>query len=120
MMNDFLDPRNAEGMPKLADASFALDFLLSAKNGVRNLAFAIAETVTPEARTLLQRQLTEALALHQEIAELMIRKGWLCAYELDEQYELDMRSADTVVKIAQLQLFPEDTSRQGLFATPNK
>ncbi|HYF77126.1 MAG TPA: spore coat protein [Symbiobacteriaceae bacterium] len=120
MNNDFLDPRNAEGMPKLADASFALDFLMNAKMGVRNTAFALAETASPRVRTLLRRQLSEALALHQEISELMLQKGWLRTYDLAEQFDLDMVSADTVLKIAGMQLFPEDTARQGLFATPNK
>lgn len=120
MNNDFLDPINAEGMPKLADASFALDFLLAAKNGVRNCASAIAETASPEVRAVLRRQLAEALALHAEIAHLMMEKGWFHPYQLDEQFGLDMLSSDTVVKIANLDLFPEDTSRLGLFATPDK
>jgi similar to spore coat protein len=118
--NDFLDPINSEGMPNLADSAFALDFLIRAKDGVRNCAFAIAETASPSARTLLVRQLTEALALHEQIAQLMTEKGWLHAYHLKEQFQLDMTSADTTVKIANLELFPDDTSRLGLFATPNK
>jgi len=50
----------------------------------------------------------------------MLQKGWLRTYDLAEQFDLDMVSADTVLKIAGMQLFPEDTARQGLFATPNK
>ncbi|MGE5673860.1 MAG: spore coat protein [Mycobacterium leprae] len=120
MNHDFLDPINAEGMPQLADAFFALDFLLAAKNGVRNCAFALAETASPTLREILRRQLFEALALHEEIAQLMIAKGWFYPYQLNEQFRLDMVSADTTVKIANLQLYPEETSRLGLFATPNK
>lgn len=120
MNNDFLDPINAEGMPRLADASFALDFLLAAKNGVRNCAFALAETASPEVRAILRRQLTEALELHGEIAHLMMAKGWFFPYELHQQFQLDQISADTTMKIAGMELFPGDTSRQGLFATPNK
>jgi similar to spore coat protein len=119
MNNDFLDPINAEGMPKLVDTSLALDLLMSAKNGVRNTAFALAETATPEVRVVLRRMLGEALAMHQEIAELMIQKGWFHPYQLSEQVALDLKSADTVVKIANMQLFQDDTSRLGLFATPN-
>lgn len=120
MNNDYLDPVNSEGMPKLADASFALEFLLRCKNGVRNCAYAIAETATPEARAVLRRQLSEGLAMHQEISELMLKKGWLHAYQPHEQFKLDMKSADTVVKIANMELFPDNTSRLGTFATPNK
>lgn len=119
MNNDFLDPINAEGMPQLADASLAMDFLLRAKMAVRICAAAIAETASPDLRALLQRQLTEALALHAEVTELLLEKGWLNSYALDHQFELDLVSADTVVKIAGMDLFPEDTSRLGTFATPN-
>jgi similar to spore coat protein len=118
--NDYLDPRNAEGMPKLADASLALDFLLRTKNGVRNCAAAIGETATPDARAILVRQLDEGLAMHQEIVELMTKHGWIDTYQPVEQWRMDMASADTVVKIANMELFPNDTDRQGLFATPNK
>lgn len=120
MNDDFLDPINAEGMPQLADASFAMDFLLRAKNGVRNCAFAIAETASPDVRAVLTRQLAEALALHRELSQLMLEKGWLRVYDLNDQFQLDLVSADTVVKVSEMELFPEDTSRKGLFATPNK
>jgi hypothetical protein len=36
MLKDYLDPRNAEGMPKLVDASMAMTFLLNVKSGIRN------------------------------------------------------------------------------------
>lgn len=120
MNNDYLDPINAEGMPNLADSAFALQFLLNAKTGVRNYAAALTETASPEVRTLLRRHLAEALALHRELAALMMKKGWFHPYQLNEQFELDMKSSNTVMKIANLELFPEDTSRRGTFATPNK
>jgi spore coat protein CotF len=119
MNNDFLDPINAENMPRLADASLALEFLLTAKTGVRNCAAAIGETATPAVREVLRRQLAEALALHREIAALMADKGWFYPYHLDQQYRMDVSSADTFGKIAQMELFPGDTSRKGMFATPN-
>ncbi|AEI39408.1 spore coat protein [Paenibacillus mucilaginosus] len=119
-MEDFLDPRNAEGMPKMTDSMLSLDFLMAAKNGVRNCAIALTECITPEARTLIREQLNQALALHEEISQLMLSKGWLHVYNLPEQHEMDMRSARTTVQIAGLDLFPGDTSRLGMFATPNK
>jgi spore coat protein CotF len=120
MNNDFLDPINAEGMPGLADASFALEFLLTVKTGVRNTAVALSETASPEVRMVIRAQLNEALALHDELSELMINKGWLHPYGLREQFELDLKSARTTVQIANMKLFPEDTSRLGTFATPHK
>jgi similar to spore coat protein len=120
MNNDYLDPINSEGMPDLADATFALDFLLTAKTGVRNCAIALSETASPEARRVLRKQLEEGLALHEEISKLMINNGWLHPYNVSDQFQLDMKSAKTTVQIAEMKLFPDDTSRLGLFATPNK
>ncbi|HWI61895.1 MAG TPA: spore coat protein [Symbiobacteriaceae bacterium] len=119
MNNDFLDPINAENMPWQADSAMALEFLITAKTGVRNTAIALTETASPEARTVLRRQLSEALALHEEIYTLMMEKGWFHPYELKEQVRLDMSSSDTMVKIANLELFPGETNRRGTFATPN-
>lgn len=117
--HDFLDPRNSEGFPQMADAAIALDLLMRTKNGVRNCAFAIAEVATPEVRELLRVQLVQGLAMHQEVTELMLQKGWLNTYgELNDQFRMDMASAENVIKIAELDLFPGDTSRIGLFATP--
>ncbi len=119
-MKDYLDPRNAEGMPNLADSAFAMDFLLSVKNGIRNYGFAISETASPELRTLLTKQMEAALDLHAEITDFMIKKGWLNPSDFKTQYEVDIKAAETAVQIAQMDLFPIDTDRRGMFATPNK
>lgn len=120
MNDDFLDPINSVGMPDMADSSFCLDFLIRAKTGVRYCAFAIAETASPDVRNMLRAQLTESLAMHDEITDLMIQKHWLHPYDVGEQFRMDLKSADTTMKIANLDLFPNDTARLGLFATPDK
>lgn len=121
MNQDYLDPINALNMPELADMTFATDFLIRAKEGVRNAAIAITETASPEVRALLRDQMREALALHQEITELMIRKKWFHPYELQEQYKLDQLSAKNTTMIADMELFQEDTSRKGMFdRTPDE
>jgi spore coat protein CotF len=121
MNNDYLDPINALNMPEMADMTFAMDFLIRAKEGVRNTAIALTETVSPEARTLLKNQLHQSLTLHQEITDLMINKKWFHPYELSEQYQLDQLSANNTVQIGQMNLFPGDTSRKGMFdRTPDK
>jgi similar to spore coat protein len=119
-MQDYLDPRNAEGMPDLADSSFAMDFLLSVKNGIRNYGFAITETASPDLRGILTKQMEAAMDLHAEIADLMIKKGWLNPHDFKAQYEVDLKAAETAVQIAEMNLFPIDTDRRGMFATPNK
>ncbi|WP_342562953.1 spore coat protein [Paenibacillus sp. FSL R7-0345] len=121
MNTDYLDPINSLNMPEMADTTFAMDFLLRAKEGVRNLSIALTETASPDVRALLRTHLMQGIALHQEISELMIRKKWFHPYELNEQYQLDQLSAKNTVMIGQMNLFPGDTSRKGMFdRTPDE
>ncbi len=115
MNHDHLDPINAIHMPELADMTLAVDFLTRAKQGVRNLAFALTESASPEVQVLLKGMLRQAIALHQDITALMIAKKWFHPYELSEQYKLDQLSANNTVLIGQMKLFPADTSRKGMF-----
>jgi spore coat protein CotF len=120
MAHDYLDVRNAEGMPNLADGTIALQFLMNAKTGVRNAAIALTEAATPEVRLAMRTQLENALNLHEEIELLMVKKGWLFPHDLDSQYDLDMKSSMMALQIAGLELFPGNTSKLGNFATPDK
>jgi spore coat protein CotF len=118
---DYLDPSNALNMPEMADMTFAMDFLTRAKEGVRNTAAALTEAISVDARAILRKQLHQGIAFHQEITELMISKKWFHPYELQEQYQLDMLGAFNAVQIGQLNLFPGDTSRKGMFdRTPDE
>lgn len=118
---DDLDPANALNMPEMADMTFAMDFLVRAKEGVRNTAIALTETVTPEARTLLRAQLRRGIAFHREITELMLRKKWFHPYGLREQFQLDMLSAGRTVEVSKMKLFPDDHTRKGLIdRTPDE
>jgi spore coat protein CotF len=120
MINDYLEPRNAEGMPKLVDASMSTAFLLNVKSGVRNCAIALTEAVSPEVRAVLRTHLDNGLNMHEELSNLMINKGWLNPVDLDRQFQMDLESSQTMSQIASLNLFPGDTSRLGSFATPGK
>ncbi|ERI90093.1 coat F domain protein [Clostridiales bacterium oral taxon 876 str. F0540] len=120
MINDYLEIRNAEGMPKLVDTTIATAFLLNAKNGVRNCAIALTEAPTPEVRAVLTTQLNQAIELHEELSNLMIRKGWFHPVNLEKQFQMDLESSATASQIAGMDLFPGDTSRLGTFATPYK
>jgi spore coat protein CotF len=118
---DYVDPANSLNMPEMADMTFAMDFLVRVKDGVRNSATALTETVSPDARALLRNQLHQGIALHEEITNLMVRKKWFHPYELQEQYQLDQLSADNTVEIGKLKLFPDDTTRKGMFdRTPDE
>lgn len=118
MINDYLEVENAKGMPALADATFALDFLLSAKTGIKNYVIALAEASRPEVRTILLDQLRSAVALHGEITGLMLAQGWLLPHDLNNQAQLDIISAQMAQQIGGLDLFPGNTNRLGNFATP--
>ncbi|RHW42119.1 spore coat protein [Neobacillus notoginsengisoli] len=119
MNQDYLDPKYAEGMPKMADASFAMDFLLTVKTGIRNYGFAITEASSPELKAVMERQLMEAIDLHEELSNLMMAKGWLYPYDPGKQVELDIKSVDMALAIGDMNLYPTDTDRLGTFATPN-
>ncbi|PJH93024.1 spore coat protein [Bacillus sp. SN1] len=121
MNHDHLDPINSLHVPELADTTFAMDFLIRAKEGVRNTAVALTETASPDVRALLRKQLMQGITMHQEITELMISKKWFHPYELSEQYKLDQLSAKNTIMVGNMNLFPEDTNRKGMFdRTPDE
>lgn len=113
--NDYKDPINALNMPELADTTLATDFLIRAKEGVRNLAVALTETTSPDLRILLRKQLKQAIQMHQEITELMIEKKWFHPHDLSEQYQLDQLSAKNTMMIGNMNLFTGETNRKGMF-----
>ncbi|MCY9375624.1 MULTISPECIES: spore coat protein [Bacillus] len=121
MNHDHLDPINSLHVPELADTTFAMDFLIRAKEGVRNTAVALTETASPDVRALLRKQLMQGIAMHQEITELMISKKWFHPYELSEQYKLDQLSANNTIMVGNMNLFPDETNRKGMFdRTPDE
>ncbi|MDF2943374.1 MAG: yraF [Herbinix sp.] len=118
MINDYLEIRNAEGMPKLVDATMSMAFLLNAKSSVRNCAIALTEAASTEVRTVLRCELNSAILMHEEIYTMMIDKGWFHPIDLQKQFQMDLEASQTAVQIASMDLFPGDTSRLGTFATP--
>jgi similar to spore coat protein len=120
MGNDYLEVENAEGMPGLADATVAMDFLIGVKSGIRNMAAAITEIADPDARVLVRGLLNAGIELHAELVHLMLIKEWIKPYKVDEQFRLDDISSRTALQIAAMDLFPPYTGRLGTFATPNE
>ncbi|MBM7692731.1 spore coat protein CotF [Peribacillus deserti] len=121
MINDYLEVENAEGLPEIADTGIAMEFLISVKTGVRNTAVALTESKTPEVRNTLRHQLEEGLELHKELSQFMISKGWLHPYNVEDQFKLDLKSADAALMIGEMKnLFPPDTSRRGMLADPHE
>ena len=121
MNHDHLDPINSLHVPELADMTFAMDFLIRAKEGVRNTAVALTETASPDVRALLRKQLMQGIAMHQEITDLRIRKKWFHPHDLSEQYKLDQLSAKNTLMVGNMNLFPVETNRKGMFdRTPDE
>jgi spore coat protein CotF len=116
MINDYLEVENAEGMPELADSALALEFLLTIKTGVRNIAIALTETANFELRQLYRTQIEQGLALHEEVSTFMMNKGWLHPYNYYDQYQQDLKSIQGAFMIGKMDLFPRDTSRLGMMA----
>lgn len=115
-----LDIQNFTNMIPLANQSAALEFLLTIKSGIRNYAIALTECATPEVRAVVRDQLFQALDMHEKLSNLMISKGWLHAYHPTEQFQLDIKSAEMTVNIANLPLFQDRTKILETFDTPLK
>lgn len=87
------------GMNKMSDQVIATDFLISAKSGVRNYSIALTETTSPEVRATLRRQLNDAIVTHGTISNYMMKKGYYHAYDLQEQFKVDMKITDTALNL---------------------
>jgi similar to spore coat protein len=90
---------NLAGMNVLTDQVIASDFLIGAKSAVKNYAVALTETATPEVRTILRKQLEQALQTHEQITNYMMNKGWYHPYNVSEQLQLDMKNAQTALNL---------------------
>jgi similar to spore coat protein len=89
------------GMNKMTDQVIATDFLITAKSGVQNYAVAITETTSREVREILKEQLRDAIATHEKIFNYMMEKGYYNAYDMKEQYKVDMKTIDTALNLKQ-------------------
>lgn len=87
------------GMNKLTDQVIAMDFLISAKSGVRNYAMAVTEAGTPEIKTILTRQLEDAIDTHERIVSYMIERGWYHPWNVDDQLRLDLHNIQTAMNV---------------------
>lgn len=96
-MNTIL--QNLIGMGAMTDQVLAMDFLISAKSGVRNYAMAVTEVGTPEIKTTLTKHLEEAIDMHEKITMYMIERGWYHPWNVDEQIRLDQQNIETALNV---------------------
>ncbi|KAB8126976.1 spore coat protein [Gracilibacillus oryzae] len=88
------------GMAGMTDQVIATDFLISTKTAVRNLSFALTESVTPEVREALQKQLSYSIEAHEKISQYMMEKGYYHPSDLDEQLSIDLKASKAAIKLA--------------------
>ncbi|GFP75794.1 spore coat protein [Clostridium fungisolvens] len=96
-MNSVIE--NLTGLNKMSDQLIATDFLLSAKSAVRSYSIALTEATTPELRLTLRNHLNAAISTHEKIFNYMLNKGYYNAYDISEQFKIDMQSTDTALKL---------------------
>ncbi|MDP4143643.1 MAG: spore coat protein [Bacillota bacterium] len=89
------------GMDKMSDQVIATDFLVSAKSAVRNYSIALTETTSPQVRAVLRKQLNDAITSHEAITNYMMKNGYYHAYNLHEQYKVDMKTTATALNLAE-------------------
>ena len=87
------------GTDKLSDQVIATDFLLSSKSVIQEYAVAITETMSPQLRATLINQLNDMINTHEVISDYMMSKGYYHAYNLEEQYKVDMKVTDTALNL---------------------
>lgn len=103
-------------MNTLTDQVIASDLLIAAKTGVRNYAFAVTETATPEVRSVLRSQLREAIDMHEEITNYMMDRGWYHPFDANEQIKLDLQKGQTALNLSN-QGGSDDTTGLETFAS---
>ncbi|MPM85594.1 Spore coat protein F [bioreactor metagenome] len=62
---------------------------------------ALTETTSPKVREILKNQLKHAIATHATITNYMLKKGFYHAYNLKEQFEIDMKVTETALTLAE-------------------
>lgn len=96
-MNTGVGTQNMSGMNQMTDQVIASDMLIFSKTGVKTLASAITESATPAVRNVLKKQLDEAIAFHDQVSSLMMRKGWYNAYNINEQLQMDITQSNNTM-----------------------
>jgi similar to spore coat protein len=90
------------GMNEMTDQMIAMDFLITAKSGVRNYAMAVTESGTPEVKATLTKQLDETMDMHERITLYMMEKGLYHPWNVNEQVQLDLKNIQTALNLPAL------------------
>ena len=88
------------GLSGMTDQVIATDFLISAKSAVKDLSFALTESITPEVRSILHEQLNYSIEAHELISQYMMKKGYYNPSNLDEQLKIELKASKAALKLA--------------------
>ncbi|RNB87749.1 spore coat protein [Brevibacillus fluminis] len=86
------------GMDMMTDQVIAMDFLITAKSGVRNYAMAVTEVISPDVKATLTKQLEEAIDTHEQIMAYVMERGLYHPWNVSEQIQLDLQNIDIALK----------------------
>jgi len=78
--------------PQLDDKTIAADLLNGVKATIKDTAIALTETATPAVHRALQRQLNEALGMHEQLVSFMTQKGWYKPYDVTGMVQADLQA----------------------------
>lgn len=73
---------------------------MASKTAVRNYSLVITETATREVRETLINQLEDTNNAHRKISVYMIEKGYYHPQDTKKQLEVDLRTTETAMSIA--------------------
>ncbi len=90
------------GLNKMSDQVIATDMLISSKSGIQEYAVAITETTSPQLRASLINQLNDLISSHEKLSDYMMSKGYYNAYDMQEQYRVDMKVTDTALSLKKI------------------
>lgn len=88
------------GLSGMTDQVIATDFLLATKTAIQNYTLAITESVTPEVRDTLKKQLTYSIEAHEKITQYMLEKGYFHPSDLKAQAEVAQKTTKATLKLA--------------------
>jgi similar to spore coat protein len=83
----------------LTDQIIAIDMLNASKSGIKSCAAALSETATPQVRTVLRKQLDQAITGHETLTNFMMSKGWYDAFNPTNQIKMDLQNAQTALNL---------------------
>lgn len=90
------------GLNTLSDQVIAMDLLMASKTGIKMYAVAATESATPEVKATLVNHLHEAIDTHEKVTAYMMQRGFYHPYNIQEQVQLDLKTAQTALNIPSL------------------